>query len=220
MATTDFNGLPPAGPLLPEDVVPIQRGVGVDSTKRTTVGDLVALGGSGAELPPPPSRNVVWGVDALGVPGWVPRREFVGATLWPTTDTNKGTTEPTFGYSNVIFGDAEEYGLPFFKYDGTATERERITIPKDGLYVVSFSVSFQSATGVNRARVFLNGDPIVLDLLGRVAAYFTGTGSVDTSGVSAPIRLRAGDYLKLGVLPAVDVMHAARSTWFSIERVG
>src|SRR5690606_10911041 len=116
----------------------------------------------GVPSPPTGATGMVYGVDALGVPGWVPRREYVGATLWPTTDTNKGTTEPTFGYSNIIFGDAEEYGLPFFKYDGTAAERERLTVPEDGLYVVSFCVAFPAAqvNQTNRARVFLNGDPI------------------------------------------------------------
>lgn len=43
MATTDFNGLPPAGAVQAADVVPIQRGVGEDSTKQATAGAVAEL---------------------------------------------------------------------------------------------------------------------------------------------------------------------------------
>lgn len=46
---TDFQGLPPAGALQPDDVVPIQRGTGEDSTLRTTIADILANAGSGAQ---------------------------------------------------------------------------------------------------------------------------------------------------------------------------
>ena len=39
---TDFNGLPDAGALDDADVVPLQRGTGEDSTKRTTVSGIAA----------------------------------------------------------------------------------------------------------------------------------------------------------------------------------
>ncbi|KRG53617.1 hypothetical protein [Stenotrophomonas nitritireducens] len=39
---TDFNGLPPAATLEGTDVVPLQRGTGADSTKRTTVSGIAA----------------------------------------------------------------------------------------------------------------------------------------------------------------------------------
>lgn len=39
---TDFNGLPDAGVLEGTDVVPLQRGTGEDSTKRTTVSGIAA----------------------------------------------------------------------------------------------------------------------------------------------------------------------------------
>lgn len=46
---TDFQGLPLAGALLPTDVVPIQRGEGEDSTLKTTIADILANAGSGAQ---------------------------------------------------------------------------------------------------------------------------------------------------------------------------
>lgn len=189
---------------------------------RQDAGWSIVAGGSGGGIPDPPTdaQDMVYGIDALGVPGWVNKRKYIGATLWPTSDTNKGTTEPNFGYSSIVFNDAEEYGQKFFEPTDTATLRQRINIIKDGLYVVSFSVSFPTGTSqVFRARVFLNGGPVVMNLLGRTAAYFTGAGSADTSGISAPQAFKAGDYLSLGVLPAVNVLSAARSTWFNIERV-
>lgn len=186
-------------------------------------GDPGQDGASGAAPAPPVSNHeLVYGTDMLGVPGWVPKLHYIGATLWPAKDANKGTTEPTFGYSNVIFDDAEEHGQQFFNAAATPALRERLNIIADGLYVLSFSVSFPPTitNQVLRARIFKNGNPIVLDLLGRTAPYVQGTGSGDVSGVSAPQFFKAGDYLTLGVLPANTVMSSARSSWISIQRVG
>jgi hypothetical protein len=54
---TDFNGLPSAGGLQDTDVIPLQRGTGVDSTKQTTFGAIKAA--AVAAVPPSSSVSVV-----------------------------------------------------------------------------------------------------------------------------------------------------------------
>ena len=180
-------------------------------------GDTVA--GVGGGVPEPPGLDMVYGVDAFGVPGWIPRDRVVGVTAWPTTDRNGSGSPPAQpDYRYVRFDDAEEFGYPFFDL----TQTDRLTIPVDGLYLVTFSVSVQAtANMVHRTRVFKNGSGIVEDLSARQSVSSSGNsaGSMDMAATSAPMWLKAGDFLQLAVMRGSTIYAVARSTFLHIRKL-
>lgn len=180
-------------------------------------------GGGGGTIGPPPGQNMMYSTDELGVPGWVPRMQYIGATLWPTSDHAPTVAEPISGEGRVQLRDADEYGLQFFDVN----RPDAIWIPEDGVYIVSFSVSMlPSGTGVYRARVFTSRSHLVFDLTGRQSSYAQSsqTGTVDLTGSSGALRLNQGDEVRLVVsspaaLSSTTIRSPARATWLSIQKV-
>lgn len=180
-------------------------------------------GGGGGTIGPPPGQNMMYSTDELGVPGWVPRMQYIGATLWPTSD-HAPTVAETSGEGRVQLRDADEYGMQFFDVN----RPDAIWIPEDGVYIVSFSVSMLpvGTTGTYRARIFTSRSERVFDLTGRQTTYAvaTHTGSVDLTGSSGALRLNQGDAVRLTVsspaaLSSTTIRAPARATWLSIQKV-
>lgn len=194
--------------------------------RELAAGDTLPGAGGGAPTPPagtPPGH--VYGIDLLGVPGWIPRDQFRGATLWPTFDDT--LPSPVTGWGTVRLDDADEVGQVFFD----AYDPHKIKIIETGVYIVSYSVSvypFSQTSAFARARVFKNGGTIVANLTGRQATFvgISNGGAIDISAIGGMLRLSAGDYLQLltTVQGSSDSMQpqvysVARSTSVSIQRV-
>lgn len=184
-------------------------------------------GGGGGTIDPPPGQNMMYSTDELGVPGWVPRMQHIGATLWPTSDHAPNALTEVTGEGRVQLRDADEYGMQFFD----PSRPDNIWIPVDGLYIVDFSVSLLGtasgiSTGTYRARVFTSKSELVYDLTGRQSVYSVSgqTGTVDLTGTSGVLRLNSGDSVRLTAATPNNatavVRSPARATWISIRKVG
>ena len=193
--------------------------------RELAAGDTLPGVGGGPTPPVGTPPGHVYGVDQFGVPSWIPRGQFRGATLWPTFDQTLST--PVAGWGAVRLDDADEYGQRFFDpYDP-----HKIKIAESGVYVVSYSVSINPGEATNRfarGRVFKNGNTTVENLTGRQAVWIGNAtaGAIDVNATGGLLQLNAGDYLQVlvamqnstGATPP-QIYNVARSTTVTIQRV-
>lgn len=191
--------------------------------------DVMWMNSRGEGLPPPPAVGYVYGVDELGVAGWVEAKQLEGSTAWLTTNFSSsftvGETKP------VPFGDAENSGQMMW----SDLDPTKMVVRRSGYYRITggMSIAHPGAACWFRMRFVVNegagsGNTVrPYDLTGRVSAHAANTASpipTDFSAVSGPVYLEEGDFVQMTVYSSTSgtrvVQAAGRASWMSLERMG
>jgi hypothetical protein len=148
-------------------------------------------------------------------------RQFSGARVYKSADQ---TTADFTTATNLTF-DSEHFDTD--SYHDTGSNTDRLTVPADGYYVVTFQLNVSALT----ADVWLLGQTRRFNSANVEQATNTGTARIRTetgsttmflTGSTGPVFCTAGDYFTLQLQVETDnsVTVSATATSFAIHRLG